>query len=84
MSRYLILLFLGFLFHYSFAQESFPPKGLTLNDHDKVAIINANIWIDAKTSLSNANVLIIKNKISAVGTDLKIPKGFRVVDMNNK
>ena len=75
MCRYIIILFLG-LFFCSFAQESFPSKGLTQNNHNKVAIINANIWIDAKTSISNAKLLIIKNKITAVGEDLSIQRGL--------
>ncbi|HIF14271.1 MAG TPA: hypothetical protein EYQ86_02655, partial [Bacteroidetes bacterium] len=84
MSRYILLIFLGFFFCFSYAQESFPAKGLTHYAHDKVAIVNANIWINAKTILSNAKILIIKNKITAVGIDLKIPKAYRIVDMKSK
>ena len=57
----------------AYAQENFPVNGVAAKYDAVHAFINAQIHIDAETSIKRA-VLIIKNdKILAVGTDVNIP-----------
>ena len=56
-----------------YAQENFPVNGVATKYDAVHAFINAQIHIDAGTSIKRA-VLITKNdKILAVGTDVNIP-----------
>ncbi|HSH00247.1 MAG TPA: amidohydrolase family protein [candidate division Zixibacteria bacterium] len=58
----------------AFGWETQPPQ-------EDVLIQNATVWTcDDNGVLQNAGVLIRKGKISAVGVDLAVPSGVRVID----
>ncbi len=56
-----------------------PPKS------EDVLIRNATVWTsEAEGILNNADVLVLKGKIAAVGQNLKAPAGVRIIDGTGK
>ncbi|MEJ8756004.1 amidohydrolase family protein [Pontibacter sp. H259] len=66
------------------AQETFPRNGVYDERPGLVALTNATIHTDYKTTLNNATLLIRNGKVEAVGTNVKVPAGAVVVDAKGK
>ncbi len=66
------------------AQETFPRNGVYDERSGLVALTNATIHTDYKTTLNNATLLIRGGKVEAVGTNVKVPAGAVVVDAKGK
>ncbi|WP_242927406.1 amidohydrolase family protein [Pontibacter vulgaris] len=66
------------------AQETFPRNGVYDERAGLVALTNATIHTDYKTTLNNATLLIRGGKVEAVGTNVKVPAGAVVVDAKGK
>ncbi|MCC6461543.1 MAG: amidohydrolase family protein [Saprospiraceae bacterium] len=66
------------------AQQTFPPAAPSDTRDGAYAFTNATIFVDYKTSLSGATLLIRKGKIEACGQNLVVPKDAVVVDCAGK
>ncbi|QCR21288.1 amidohydrolase family protein [Pontibacter sp. SGAir0037] len=66
------------------AQETFPRNGVYDERPGLVALTNATIHTDYKTTLQNATLLIRGGKVEAVGTNVSVPAGAVVVDAKGK
>jgi imidazolonepropionase-like amidohydrolase len=66
------------------AQETFPRNGVYDERSGLVALTNATIHTDYKTTLNNATLLIRNGKVEAVGTTLKVPAGAVKIDAKGK
>ncbi|MBJ6116754.1 amidohydrolase family protein [Pontibacter sp. BT310] len=66
------------------AQETFPRNGVYDERPGLVALTNATIHTDYKTTLNNATLVIRNGKVEAVGTNVKVPAGAVVVDAKGK
>ncbi|MER2997860.1 amidohydrolase family protein [Pontibacter populi] len=66
------------------AQETFPRNGVYDERPGLVALTNATIHTDYKTTLTNATLIIRNGKVEAVGTNVKVPAGAVVVDAKGK
>ena len=65
-------------------QATFPENGIADPRHGHYAFTNATVIKDATTTLTNATMIIKDGKITAVGTNLKVPAGAVVVDCKGK
>ena len=68
----------------SFSQHTFPVNGINDERHLHYAFRNAKIFIDYKTSVDSATLLIRDGKIIDVGKNIKIPAGTVVYDLQGK
>jgi imidazolonepropionase-like amidohydrolase len=66
------------------AQETFPRNGVYDERSGLVALTNATIHTDYKTTLNNATLVIRHGKVEAVGTNIAVPAGAVVVDAKGK
>jgi len=66
------------------AQETFPRNGVYDERPGLVALTNATIHTDYKTTLNNATLIIRNGKVEAVGTNVKVPAGAVIVDAKGK
>ncbi len=66
------------------AQETFPVNGPWDVRPGQYAFTNANIVVSAGETLANGVLLIKDRKIEAVGTDVKVPKGYVIIDLKGK
>ncbi len=66
------------------AQVTHPVNGIADPRSGSYAFTNATIVKDGQTSLSNATLLIREGKITAVGTNITIPKDAVVVNCEGK
>jgi len=66
------------------AQETFPVNGVYNKNHTYYAFTNANIFIHYGTSIEKGTLLIRDGFIEKVGTDVTIPKGAVITDLNDK
>src|SRR5699024_7610984 len=84
MKKILSLLWVVFTVTLSNAQGTFPVNG----SHDvrpkKYAVTNATIITSPSKTISNATMLVDGQKITYVGTNKNIPKGYVIYDMNGK
>jgi len=79
------LLTICFLFPvYSFAQKTFPVNGVNDERHLTYAFRNAKIFIDYKTVIDSATLLIRDGKVLDAGKNLKIPDDAVVYDLQGK
>jgi imidazolonepropionase-like amidohydrolase len=68
----------------SFAQITAPINGMRDERERVFAFTNATIFTDYQTKITNA-ILVIKNgKIENIGTNITIPKGATIVDLQGK
>jgi imidazolonepropionase-like amidohydrolase len=82
--RILFSILLFFIYNSTIAQTGLQPVNGTVDDRQTItAFINANI-IDAKSELINATLIIEKEKIIAVGLNIDLPVGCKVVDLKGK
>jgi len=65
----------------AWADPTQPLQGIRDNSVQLLALTGAVVHTEPGKSLSNATVLVQSGKITAVGTDLKIPAGFRQIDV---
>lgn len=65
-------------------QVTFPVNGAPNKSHSTYAFTNATIYIDYKTVLNNATLLIHDGKILDVGANLIVPKNAIVHDLKGK
>ena len=65
-------------------QETFPVNGMHGKDHLVYAFTNAKAYIDYKTIVDKATVLVQDGKILSVGSGANVPKGAVVYDLDGK
>jgi imidazolonepropionase-like amidohydrolase len=80
--RFFLLLF--FVSYTSLSQEGFPINGVEDNRDNHYAFINAKIHLDYKTSIDNGTLIIKNGLIENVGSNVQIPNGIRVFDLEGK
>ena len=66
------------------AQETFPVNDVQDQRARAYAFTNATIYLDYKTKLEGATLLIRDRVIEAVGSDQSVPEGYQVVDLQGK
>ena len=66
------------------AQVTFPVNGVHDENHLYYAFTNAKIFVDYKTSMDSAIMLIHEGKIEEVGKGLKLPEGCVIYDLKGK
>lgn len=66
------------------AQSTFPVNGVFDDRPEVFALTGATIHVDPTTTLTNATIVVVKGEITAVGTDVKVPKGAVVQAMDGK
>ena len=66
------------------AQETFPVNGAWDIRPGQYAFTNANIVVNADQTIPNGILLVKDRQIEAVGADVKIPKGYVIVDLKGK
>jgi imidazolonepropionase-like amidohydrolase len=66
------------------AQVTFPENGVADPRHGHYAFTNATIVKDGITTLTNATLVIRDGKITAVGSNLKVPAGAVEIDCKGK
>ncbi|MCC6600336.1 MAG: amidohydrolase family protein [Crocinitomicaceae bacterium] len=64
--------------------ETFPYNGVRPKQLTAVAIVHATVFIDDKTQVDDATLLIRNGKIEASGTGIKIPDDAVVIDATGK
>ncbi len=85
MKKILTLLFTVCLtVSFSQAQEAAPIRGLSDERDFTVAFVHANIRQNAGTLLSDATLIIRKDKIVGIGNNFEIPKGALVYDLKGR
>jgi imidazolonepropionase-like amidohydrolase len=84
MKKLLLLGFSLFTFHLSYSQETFPVNGSWDVRPGAYAFTNATIVTSADMSIKNGTLLVKDRVIEAVGTDIKVPKGYVTVDLKGK
>src|SRR5437763_15258802 len=86
MRKYLLLLaFAGSIaLQNSFAQVTFPVNGTTDPRHIVSAFINAKIFVDYKTTIDSATLVVQDGKVIDIGKGLKAPADAVVYDLKGK
>ncbi|NQY09019.1 MAG: amidohydrolase family protein [Flavobacteriales bacterium] len=85
MNRILVLILLLFTSHQlAVSQETFHINGVANKTELVHAFTNAKIYLDHKTVIENATLIIKNQLIIGVGTDVKIPKGAVIHDLKGK
>ncbi len=78
------LLFLSFITNSLIAQKTFPVNGIADPRETVYAFTNATIVQDADHTLEKATLLIQKDKIIGVGTNITVPSYAVVIDCSGK
>ena len=71
------------LFNQVLAQENFPVNGVVETFDPIYAFTNANIIISPGVELKNSTLLIQGERILVLDTQINIPKGAIIYDLNN-
>ena len=66
------------------AQQTFPVNGAWDVRPGQYAFTNATIVVNADQTITNGVLLIKDRQIEAIGADVKIPKGYVVIDLKGK
>ncbi len=66
----------------AWADPTMPLQGIRDNSSQLLAFTGAVVHTEPGKSLTNATVLVQSGKITAVGTDVKIPAGYQRVDVS--
>jgi imidazolonepropionase-like amidohydrolase len=83
--KFIRFFLLSFLVSFSSkSQEGFPLNGVEDNRNNHYAFINAKIHLDYKTSINNGTLIIRNGIVENVGSNLQIPAGIRVFDLDGK
>ncbi|MEM1121209.1 MAG: amidohydrolase family protein, partial [Bacteroidota bacterium] len=81
----LLLLFLGSCLAYlATAQETFPRNDVKDARSGTYAFTNATIVVDENTTIDKGTLLIKDGKITAVGANVSVPKGYTTTDLSGK
>jgi imidazolonepropionase-like amidohydrolase len=64
------------------AQETFPYNGVLPKDVTSVALVHATIFIDYKTSVEDATLIVEKGKVVDAGRGIPIPANAVVMDVS--
>ncbi len=75
---------LSFLSNICLAQITFPVNGLHDVKQTSFAFINANIQVDAQTTIANGTLIIKEGKIVNVGTGIPIPGDAKITDLKGR
>ena len=67
-----------------YSQETFPVNGMHDKGHIVYAFTNAKVYVDYKTIVDNATLLVQDGKVLSVGSGTAIPKGALVYDLKGK
>lgn len=67
-----------------YAQTTFPTNGAPYNPHTVYAFINANLFVDYETNITNASLLVKDGKVIDAGKNINIPKHAIVYDLSGK
>lgn len=73
-----------FLMNGIIAQETFPVNGVQDYRPGTYAFTNARVYVDYKTVMEAATLLIEDGKVVALGTDVTIPAGYITKDLKGK
>jgi imidazolonepropionase-like amidohydrolase len=68
----------------AYAQQNFPVNGLSRDKKIIYAFTNAKIYVDYKTIITNATLLVSEDKVIDVGTAVVIPKEALIIDLQGK
>lgn len=79
-----LILFLLFSAGSLYAQVSFPVNGIADPRETVYAFTNATIVTDADKTLQKATLIIRKNKITALGTNVQVPANAVTIDCSGK
>ncbi len=83
-TSFLFLFFCSLIFK-SFGQiVTAPANGMRDDKENLYAFINATIFVDYQTKISNAILVIRQGKVENVGANIAIPKGASVIDLQGK
>jgi len=66
------------------AQTTFPENGVADKRPERFALINATVVVSFEKKLEGADILIQKDRIEAIGTDIVLPEDAVVYDMSGK
>lgn len=66
------------------AQETFPVIGLRDKRHTVYALTHATLFVDYKTRIDSATILVRDEKIEQAGKNISIPGGAVVIDLKGK
>ncbi len=66
------------------AQETFTVNDVQDRRSESQAFINATIYVDHQTVISNGTLLISEGKVVSVGIGIAVPKGYVVNDLKGK
>ncbi|HQK96822.1 MAG TPA: amidohydrolase family protein, partial [Bacteroidia bacterium] len=67
-----------------FAQSTSPVQALSNEKENTFVFTHATIWQDPSTRLTDASMVVRKNKIVAVGAGVAIPPGAIIIDLKGK
>ena len=84
MKKTLLFCFLLTIFYNSYSQDTYPVNGSFDIRPGLIAFTNATLIINADQTISNGTLLVKGRVIEAVGQNISIPKGYRVVNLKGK
>jgi len=84
MKKISLLLFCCCLTVFAIAQETFPRNDVQDTRAGAYAFTNATIVVDENRTIQNGTLLIKDGKITAVGANVSVPKGFTSTDLSGK
>jgi len=88
MNKYIVFCAVFFLWTGSVlrstAQQTFPVNGVADQRHTIYAFTKAKIFVDYKTTIDSAIILVRDGKIFDVGKNISIPAGAFVIDLKGK
>jgi len=67
-----------------FSQETFPRNDVKDKRTGAFAFTNATIFLDYKTRVNNATLLVRDGKVERSGAGISVPAGYTTVDLNGK
>src|SRR5436190_15422785 len=84
MRNLLTLLLTVSIVQFSNAQQTFPVNGVNDERHLLYAFRNATIYIDYKTVIDSATLIVRDGKVWGAGKGINIPQGAVVYDLSGK
>lgn len=82
---FLLLFFCSLIFQLSAqVQVTAPANGMRDERENLYAFVNATIFIDYQTKITNATLVIRNGKVESVGVSVNIPKGATKIDLQGK
>lgn len=83
-NRYFLFFLLVFCWAQTNAQETFPRNDVLDERVGAYAFTNAQIVVDPQTTVEGGTMLIRDGRIEGVGTNVRVPKGYTVIDLDGK